>query len=150
MVGPRPAWGSRHDAPVSLPGSALGDESLEHQFGVLVGEARQPHLALEQRQQRAVGAGQDPQAVGRNSTGAPNSLVRRWTATSNCIGPTAASTGSASFPSGSRSTCTTPSSSSWEIPRRNCLKRAVSVVRATLKYSGANDGMGGNSTGGSR
>ena len=88
------------------------------------------------------------QEVALSSVGAPNSCSRRWTATSNCIGPTAASIGAWSPRSGSRSTCTTPSSSSWAMPRRNCLNRPVSFTRATWKCSGANSGSRGNSTGG--
>ena len=64
-------------------------------------------------------------------------------ATSNCIGPTAASTGAWSPRSGSRSTCTTPSSSSWAMPRRNCLNRPVSVTRALEKCSGRSSGCRG-------
>ena len=48
--------------------------------------------------------------------------------------------------SGSRSTCTTPSSSSCSRPLRNCLKRPVSSGRAVANTSGENRGIGGNST----
>ena len=63
------------------------------------------------------------------------------------MGPTAASTGAWSPRSGSRSTWTTPSSSSWATPLRNCLNRPVSRARAVTKCSGANSGSRGNSTG---
>ena len=63
--------------------------------------------------------------------------------TSNCSGPTAASTGAASPRRSDRRTCTTPSCSSCSMPLRNCLYRPVSVTRGTAKCSGAKLGIGG-------
>ncbi len=71
-----------------------------------------------------------------SSIGAPNSDSRRCFATSNWSAPTAASTGACSPKSGSRSTCTTPSSSSWVMPVRNCFERLTSVVRRDREVLG--------------
>ncbi len=45
-----------------------------------------------------------------------------------------------------RSTCTTPSLSSWSIALRNCLYLSAVVARSVEKCSGANEGIGGNWT----
>ena len=86
---------------------------------------------------------------GASSTGAPSSCSKRCWATSNWSGPTAASTGARSPASGSRSTCTIPSSSSWSIPARNCLALDGSRQRAMRKWEGAKAGTGGQRTGSS-
>ena len=69
----------------------------------------------------------------------------RWLTTSNCIGPTAASTGERRVRRSEWSSWITPSWSSWAIPRWNCLWRDRSTARAARKCSGANGGMRGNS-----
>ena len=81
-------------------------------------------------------------------TSAPNSVFRRSTATSNCIGPTPPSTGTGSWLYSRRSTCTTPSWSSCSSPRRNCLKRPESRLEIVTNDSGVSVGIAGKRTGG--
>ena len=69
-----------------------------------------------------------PTAAPACFTVAPNSVFNRSTATSNCIGPTPASTGTGSWLYSRRRTWTTPSWSSCSSPRRNCLWRVHVTV----------------------
>ena len=127
---------------------------LEHPQRPLVGEHRQ-QVAVVPLQHLGAVRGRDvrdraasvrtARLYGSRSRamGALNSCSIRWLATSNCIGPTTASTGAWSPRRSERSTWTTPSESSCSMPLRNCLCLAVSLPRATAKCSGANVVIGG-------